>query len=180
MPDDESTPTDHILVRRALAGSDSAFAALFHRYYDPIRGFAHRIVLDHQASEDVAQETFIRAAAKLSSLRENQAFASWLFRIASNVSKDHLRAAKSHHNKLLEAGLQVEALSPAGSSESPDVARVVKALASLPLKQREAVALVLFENHTHAEAAERLGCAESTISWRMALAKRTLRKRLSP
>jgi RNA polymerase sigma-70 factor (ECF subfamily) len=179
MPDDESNPSDQFLVRRALAGVDSSFALLFHRYYDPVRSFAYRIVLDYQASDDVAQETFIRAATKLSTLREGQSFAGWLFRIASNVSKDHLRARKSHQNKLLEAGWQTESVSCDEWSENPDAVRVAKALANLPIKQREAVALVLFENHTHAEAAERLGCAESTISWRMALAKRTLRKRLS-
>jgi RNA polymerase sigma-70 factor (ECF subfamily) len=42
--------------------------------------------------------------------------------------------------------------------------------------QREAIALVFFEECSHAEAAKRLGCAESTISWRIHLAKRKLRQ----
>jgi RNA polymerase sigma-70 factor (ECF subfamily) len=54
-----------------------------------------------------------------------------------------------------------------------------RAVKRLPPKQREAVALVWVQNKTHAEASRIANCAESTISWRLALAKRTLRKFLS-
>jgi len=52
------------------------------------------------------------------------------------------------------------------------------ALQSLDPALRETVLLVLSEELTHAEAAEILGCAESTVSWRMHMAKKELRARL--
>lgn len=175
----ETEPPDHLLVQRALAGVDSAFAALFHRYYDRIRAFAYRMVLDHQASDDIAQECFIRAAAKLGGLREDQAFAAWIFRVASNAARDHLRAQKSHRIKIDRVAEYTQALDGGHGDEAETSERVHRAMRALPAKQREVVALVWFENFTHAEAAERIGCPESTVSWRMALAKRTLRKQLA-
>lgn len=179
MYDDEPEIPDPILVQRALAGSSAAFTCLFHRYYERVRGFAYRIVLDHSSADDVAQDTFIRAAEKLGTLRDCQSFPSWIFRMASNAAKDHLRSRSSHQRKLEALSVLTE---PSTSSEhecEPDLDRVHQAMQALPHRQREAVALVWFENCSHAEAAARAGCAESTISWRMALAKRTLRKKLS-
>jgi RNA polymerase sigma-70 factor (ECF subfamily) len=177
---DEAEPPDSELLAAAASGSESAFSALFHRYHGRIHAFAYRIVLDQQAAEDIAQDTFIRAAKALQAVREGQAFAAWVYRIASNLSKDHLRSQSSHRRKLTEAAAQVECQSPCGSADSERAAAALKAMEALPLKQRQAIALVWFDGCNHAEAAARLGCAESTVSWRLALAKRTLRKRISP
>lgn len=184
MEENEKEHSDADLVARAVSGGDAAFTALFHRYYERVRAFAYRIVLEGQAADDVAQETFIRAARHLPSMREGQAFLAWLFRIAANAARDQLRAQRAHERKLdaaFRSGVDAE---PGGGGNNGDgdddgAQRALGAMQALPPKQREAVALVFFENCSHAEAAQRVGCAESTISWRIFLAKRTLRKRLS-
>lgn len=180
MSNEEAEAPDHWLVRQAAGGCADAFTTLFHRYYGRIRDFAFRLVLDGQAADDITQDTFIRAASQIGSLREGQAFAAWIYRIASNIGKDHLRRAASHQRKLHEMRRQAEIAGQVHDGDDSSIERVRRALARLPHRQREAVALVWFENCTHAEAAARVGCAEATISWRMALAKRTLRKHLSP
>ena len=181
MYDDDPEIPDPILVQRALTGSSAAFTCLFHRYHERVRGFAYRIVLDHSSADDVAQDTFIRAAEKLGTLRDSQSFSAWIFRMASNAAKDHLRSRSSHQRKLAALSILEEPGTSSGHEDEPALERerVHQAMQALPHRQREAVALVWFENCSHAEAAARAGCAESTISWRMALAKRTLRKKLS-
>jgi len=177
MCDEDSAHSDSLLVQRACAGGEAAFTELFHRYYDRVRAFAFRVVLDYQGADDVAQETFIRAARKLSSMREGQAFAAWVYRITANVARDHLRARQARMRKVEAAALHQHA--PQDDS-SDDAERALRAMEALPAKQRAAVALVFFEDCSHQEAALRLGCAESTVSWRIFLAKRTLKKWLSP
>jgi RNA polymerase sigma-70 factor (ECF subfamily) len=92
-----------------------------------------------------------------------------------------LRSQRAHERKVDAAGRE-DSTERLGSETALDdqAQRAKRAMQSLPPKQREAVALVFFENCTHAEAALRLGCAESTVSWRIFLAKRTLRKWLTP
>ena len=180
MPCDDSDGHDAMLVRRTLDGSGAAFTGLFERYYARIRAHAYRMVLDVHLADDVAQETFIRAASNLACLRETEAFAAWIFRIAGNIAKDKLRSQTAYAARLEAfANDPCEPSSPA-TAETVETARIHAAIRKLPPKQREAVSLVWFENNTHAEAAGVLGCAESTVSWRLALAKRQLRKLLAP
>lgn len=164
------------LVQNARTGDESAFSEIFRRCYDRLRVFAWRIIFDSQAAEDIAQETLIRAARGLRGLRDDKAFEGWIFRIAANLARDHLRAIASHERKVEAAAVD------ASNHEdcSKDVGPVQRALMSLPANQREAVALVYYEGCTHAEAAHRSGCAEATISWRVMLAKRALKKLLRP
>ena len=179
MVENETEHSDADLVARAASGMDAAFTTLFHRYYERVRCFAFRIVLEAQAADDVAQETFIRAARHLSSIREGQAFLAWLFRIAANVARDHLRSQRAHDRKLESAAATAAVNQPDSGASADQAQRAFAAMQALPPKQRAAVALVFIENCSHSEAAQRLGCAESTVSWRIFLAKRTLRKWLT-
>lgn len=79
------------LVREARSGNEKAFSGLFDALYDRVRAFAFRMVLDSQLADDVAQETFIRVARQMAGLREDRTFVAWVFRIAANVARDHLR-----------------------------------------------------------------------------------------
>jgi RNA polymerase sigma-70 factor (ECF subfamily) len=53
------------------------------------------------------------------------------------------------------------------------------ALLKLPAKQRAAIMLTLYDGLSHAEAAEILGCSETTVSWRVFAARRKLRRSLA-
>ena len=179
MRSDDRDPSDASLVQHALDGEVAAFATLFGRYHGAIRQFAYRVVLDEHAADDVAQESFISAARRLGSLRDGQAFEAWLFRIAANLAHSHVRSSRAHERKLAAA---VAGCADDGDALPQDerAARALAAMDGLPAKQREAVALVLLDDLSHAEAARRLGCAESTVSWRIFCAKRTLRRKLLP
>ena len=178
MPPDEDDKSDAGLVLRAVEGEAEAFSALFQRHYGAVRGFAYRVMLDGHAADDVAQETFICAARKLGSLRDGQAFVAWVFRIASNVARSHLRAQRSHHRKLSAAEAAGPVTNDEGEPADEPSIRAFDAMCSLPPKQREAVVLVILDGLSHREASLRLGCAESTVSWRIFCAKRTPRRKM--
>ena len=162
------------LIDRAAAGEAEAFSALFHRYYSMIHSFAYRLCFDKDDAQDVAQETFVKMARSLAGFRRQSSLKHWLYRIALNASHDRNRALsrRSHATDAYEESLN--------SPERPaDHTVVHQALHSLPEDLRQAVTLVFFEGLNHAEAARIVGCAETTISWRLFMAKRRLKRQLT-
>lgn len=172
---------DSVLIGRALSGEESAFAALFHRHYAAIHAFAYRLALCAGEADDIAQDTFVQAARALPGFRRDTSFKNWLYTIATNRARDLLR--RRVRQARLDEQISVLAAKPANlerehENTSAAHAAVREALAALPLDHREAINLVYYENLNHAEAARILGCAESTVSWRLFRAKSKLRKTL--
>jgi RNA polymerase sigma-70 factor, ECF subfamily len=75
----------------AKAGDESAFTALVERYRRELQLHCYRMLGSVEDSEDLTQETFLRAWRKRASLRANQSFRAWLYRIATNACLDVLK-----------------------------------------------------------------------------------------
>jgi RNA polymerase sigma-70 factor (ECF subfamily) len=171
MVDEDDEP---ILVHRATGGDSDAFTELFHRHYSMIHAFAYRLCLESSDADEVAQETFIKAARAIATLRGS--FRGWLYRIARNCAAD-LTRGRMRRARLADAVTVQERVR---CEERPaDHHGVVNALGSLPHDLREAIVLTFYESLTHAEAAKIAGCAEATLSWRVFIAKRKLREALA-
>jgi RNA polymerase sigma-70 factor, ECF subfamily len=82
---------DRDLVTLALKGRETAYRELLSRYERPVFSLVFRMVRDRSLAEDLAQETFIRAFHALKSFNPSYRFSSWLFKIANNLTIDHLR-----------------------------------------------------------------------------------------
>jgi len=166
MSEPSPEPSDALLADLASKGDEAAFGALFDRFYARIRGYAARFLGDLADGEDIAQETFLRAARHLPERRAGSSVSGWLFRIATNLCRDSLR------RKATRIRLEVPASDhdPHGRTEE-----VADALTRLPDDLRSAVLLVYFEGLSHGEAARVLGCAETTVSWRLMRARRQLK-----
>jgi RNA polymerase sigma-70 factor (ECF subfamily) len=80
-----------VLVRRARAGDDDAFAALVERYQGPIYALGYRMLGNPDDAADLAQDTFVKAYRALGRTNEGRTLSAWLFRIASNACIDVLR-----------------------------------------------------------------------------------------
>lgn len=173
---------DFHLHSLAATGDSSAFAALFHRHYPAIHAFAYRLALCPGAADDIAQDTFVHAARALASFRRDASFKNWLYAIATNLARDlHRRRARREAGEQQLAILVPDPAAAHRDHAATDSAHaaVRDALARLAPEQREAVALVYYENLSHAEAARVLRCAESTVSWRLFRAKGRLKKLLA-
>ena len=82
-------------IRAAAAGDPHAFAQLVARYQKPVYNLVLRTVGNEQDALDLTQETFVRAWRGLPGFRAEAKFSTWLYRLASNVSIDFLRAQKN-------------------------------------------------------------------------------------
>jgi RNA polymerase sigma-70 factor (ECF subfamily) len=82
---------DRELVAEACRGEERAFAELLRRYERPVFSLVLRMVRDRTLAEDLAQEAFIKAFQAIQSYDPSYKFSSWLFKIANNLTIDHLR-----------------------------------------------------------------------------------------
>lgn len=86
-----SLMTDEELVRRAQAGCTASFGELVRRYQVPIRHFLRRKCGTREDTEDLTQETFLRAYRKLWSFHNGAEFRPWIFTVAYRVALNALR-----------------------------------------------------------------------------------------
>ncbi len=158
---------DRELARQASAGDRAAFQRLLERHYDTAYRYAYRFTRNAEDAEDIAQDICLGLARKLLSFRGKSKFTTWLYTIVVNACRDHARKQKS--SQALQANFAVfrEQIT---ADQRHDVERLDwlnEAVAALEPKLRETAILVLAEDLSHSEAASALGCAESTVSWRM-------------
>lgn len=167
--------TDNELVARAIAGDAAAFAQLIDRHYTMMFKVAYKWCGRQEDAEDIAQEVCIKLAQVLPSFTGEAQFSTWLYRIVVNQVRDMQR---KRGRDAARDGAYVHEQSfqpPAATQEDALIHKqAYKALQSLPLQIKEAVLLVMGEGMSHKQASQILGCAETTISWRIFQAKKLL------
>ncbi|OGG54342.1 MAG: hypothetical protein A3F84_09275 [Candidatus Handelsmanbacteria bacterium RIFCSPLOWO2_12_FULL_64_10] len=169
--------SDPDLIRRTLEGDTDAFGHLVDRYKDAVYGAAYARVGDFHDAQDVAQEAFIQAYRRLSSLREPDRFASWLYAIAVNVARDHLRRRREAQ--------PIHEATPAPALDSGDEharralhRRIQQALTALSEIHRETVTLYYINGYTCDEVGGFLNVPSGTVKRRLSDARRQLRKEM--
>ena len=90
-PLDLTSLPDADVVALAQQGRDRAFRELVRRYERPVFSLIYRMVRDREASEDLAQDSFVKVLNHLDRYRPEFKFSSWIFKIANNVAIDYLR-----------------------------------------------------------------------------------------
>ncbi len=162
-------------VRASQTGDQTAFARLVSRHQRMIHALAYRMTGSLAEAEDLAQETFIAAWEQLGGFRREASFSSWLYRIAMNRCLNSRSRAARRDQVHQEWSEQRSALAANDAKLSQ---QVQEALLKLDAAQRAAVVLTVYDGLNHAEAARALDCSESTVSWRIFMARRKLKKLL--
>ena len=163
-------------VARAREGDSEAFTMLCRTHYLLVYRVAYRVCGCREDAQDVAQETFVKAASAIRYFRGEARFTTWIYRIAMRTSIDLLRQKRHRWDVSHRLALDQQMAEQAHVSPTD---RTVALLGRLPAKQRAALILTVCEGMSHAEAAKVLGCVEATVSWRVHRAKRTLRRWLT-
>ena len=178
-PGPSAGASDEQLVAAARQGSRPAFEALVRRYQRPLYYLCLRYVHDHDVAADLAQRSFIRVMEKLSDLREDNTFKSWLFRIAANLSLNHIR----DHARFVdeEAGAQdLDVSGPPGADtqlESVETSNAIRqAVAHLPTKQRMTLELRVYEELPFKDIAVALDTTEGAAKVNFHYAVRRLKE----
>ena len=182
---DASMDTREDLIARARRGDEDAFRLIFERYTRPVISFIFYMVNDPALSEELAQETFVRAYKSLSALRDETKLSSWLFGIAKNVVRESLRESR---RSLLsveidgQAALEIrdERESPAGRLLDRELSNMVRqALLKLDEDKRLVFTLKIYQQRSYDEISEITGFSIPKIRNDLHRARREMRRRLS-
>jgi len=149
--------SDADLVRAAKAGESAAFEELHARYARVV----HAIALGRMAApdaDDVTQNVFMTAYTRLDTLRDDDAFAGWIARIARNACADFHRSAS---DDVLQ--LDTDYATRATQTTALEAARVLAAIRALPEAYRETLMLRLVEGMSAPEIAERTGMTAGSV-----------------
>ena len=166
---------DVSLALLAARGDRNAFAELVERHYDYIFRIACKWSGKRSDAEDIAQDVCIKLATAIRSFDGRSAFTSWLYKVTLNAVRD-MQRARSRRGRHIDRYAEV-----APDEELPDqedataMKEIWAAVRRLPDQQRDAVLLVYAEDMSHAHAGEIMGCKETTVSWHIHEAKKTLR-----
>lgn len=183
-------PSDELLVTRILAGEVSLYENLIARYERSIVNFIYRMIGDYEQALDLAQEVFFKAYRSLARFDPTFRFSTWLYRIASNRSIDHLRRQAPILLSLNDPGESekgTEGVSQLKSAtRGPEdllVSRelgeqISRAIDDLPSAYRELILLRHLQGMSYEDIARVKHLPLGTVKNRLFRAREILRKRL--
>lgn len=188
-----STLTDPEIVVQAMKGSEAAYRELLTRYERPVFSLIFRMVRDRETAEDLSQETFIKVLNNLDRYSPEFKFSSWLFKIANNLTIDHLRrrrvdtisiegapdAVTSESAKATSIAVVSGDESPLEELESRELGAAIElAIASLRPEYRACIMLRHVEDKSYEEIAEIVKLPLGTVKTYIHRARHELRAAL--
>lgn len=166
------------LTRAACRGSRQALEELTRRLFKPVCALASRLLPRSDQVDDVAQETFARVAAHISTFDSDRRFSAWVFTIAANLCRD--RARRDRKIRFAEPGdtvdISIEAPPETNVIRRENGGKVCRALEQLPFELKAVVVLHFQHDLTVTDIADSLGITANAVRIRLFRALATLRQ----
>jgi RNA polymerase sigma-70 factor (ECF subfamily) len=185
--------TDQELVRLCLKSDERAARELVERFERPVFSLVYRMVRDRELAEDLTQEVFVRTFNNLQRYDRSYKFSSWLFKIAYNLTVDHLRkkrlktisihgspdAVTPERQEATSLSLESDVESPDAMAESKELAgSLEEAIGRLRPEYRTAILLRHVEGRAYEEIASVMDVPLGTVKTYIFRARRELRDML--
>ena len=178
---DQRAVDDRQDAARVLAGDPSGFEGIVRRWQSPLINLAYRFCRDRGRAEEMAQEAFLRAFRNLASWRQESAFSTWLFALATNLYCTQLRRLPPVTLPFDEVHEPADPGAIDGGLEQRNQSAAIrKAVDSLPPKYREVLTLYYFHEMDVPDTARSLGLPEGTVKAHLFRARSLLRDKLKP
>ena len=185
MTDSNAVESDWELLGRVAAGDTGSFTPIVERHQDRLVALCERMLMDREEARDVAQEVFLKAYGKASSLEPRGQLYTWLYRVAVNHCLNRIRRRKLVRFLSFSADVDGAAEGvpePADGAPGPDQVvadrarwRATRAaIETLPANQRAVLVLARFEGLPQRKIAELLGISEGAVESRLFRAMKRL------
>ncbi len=180
--DDAGSASDERLLAEFLAGSEVAYRRLVEKHSEELFRFVARFVRSAAVAEDVVQETFVQVFQSAEAFDPAKRFRPWLFTIAANKARDHLRsrvrrrevplATTSSGDETSEVSyldfLADDLPGPDSAMEEEESRQRVRAIVSrMPDHLREVLVLGYYQRFAYKEIAEMLSIPLGTVKSRL-------------
>ena len=173
------------LIRRILSGDDAAFSILVQKYQKSVHALVWRKVNDFHYAEEITQDTFLQAYKKLSTLKNPNQFAGWLYVIANRLCINWLQRHKPAMQSLEDTPMEeieesaynqyaAEQRDTEGAKYRQEIAQ--RLLSKLPESERTVMTLYYLGEMTAKEISKFLGVSVNTITSRLRRARERLQK----
>lgn len=169
----------------AAAGGDrNAYGRIVMACQNTVTAIALAITRDVQASEDIAQEAFLRAWQQLDRLKNSTSFLPWLRQITRNLARDHLRG--NSQRPLTGEGAEIAIGMAADPSPTPSERLLqteqeivaTEIISALPEDSREALLLYYREGQSSQQVASLLGLSDAAVRKRLSRARGSVREEM--
>lgn len=184
---------DASLVDRCLSNDPNAFDEVVDRYHRRIYHYVRRMVKEDTVAEDLTQDTFVKAYLHIGKFRQQCSLQTWLFSIATNVVRDHIRkcSRRLSFSSLWSTGTQSDEdqqIDIPDTSYAPELQMLIseqsdiinQLIDTLPEKMRQVLILCDLEELTQVEVASILEIPSGTVKSRLFHARAKLRIGLQP
>ena len=152
---------DPELIQRFKNGDITGFNEIVRKYQQQVYWVIRKMVQDHDAADDITQEVFIKVHTALKDFREESNLFTWLYRIATNYSINHLRKVKVRNTVSVELVVEPMESKERGADEAiDDEARrryLEEAIETLPAQQRAVFNMRYYDRLPYDEIAQILG-----------------------
>jgi RNA polymerase sigma-70 factor (ECF subfamily) len=186
--------SDSVAVARVKAGDGDAYRVLVDRHTRSVFRLAYRMTGNEQDSEDVVQETFMRAYKQLHRWEARSSFSTWLYRIAANYSLDLVRSRNRHGEVPMTESSATDEGAPEMIHALPSLSAgperllmstevqqtVTSTLNELSQQERTAFVLRHFEGQSIEEISAALGLSGNAAKHSIFRAVQKLRRALEP
>lgn len=175
---------DEALLDRIAGGDAGALAILLDQYWRPLVLYCRRIVGEQANAEDIAQETFVRLWENREKWKPRGSPRALLYTIARNNALNQRKSAAARLRRLVHRAASAPSprvTTPAERTEASELRDAIeRAIAHLPVRQREVITLSRFDGLTRDEIAAVTGLAPQTVANYLVAALAELRTALAP
>ncbi len=176
------TPTDEQLLREYLTGKTASFELLVRRHTQELHQFVQRFTGSSATAEDVIQDTFVQVHHSAAQFDSSRRFKPWLFTIAANKARDHLRRVNRRREVPFDAQvndeddsgqrfvdlLSGESVVPEDEMLLEEKRRLVRGvMESLPEKLAEVLILAYYHRFPYRDIADVVGVPLGTVKSRL-------------
>ncbi len=172
---------DKRLITRILSGEPDLYRQIVDEHKDRVAGVCFNMLKDANLAEEVGQETFIRLYKSLNKFQFGSTLATYITRIAINLSLNKLDAAKRRNNRFVqqdEKHYNVESGYVDALTELENKQLVQIGLQNLKPEARSVVVLRMIEGYSTKETSQLLGIAEGTVMSKLNRAMKKMKETL--
>jgi RNA polymerase sigma-70 factor (family 1) len=168
---------DKALFLKIAEGDEKAFTELFNTYTPKLFPFVFKLTRNEHLAEEMIQETFLRLWVNRAELVNVKEPASWVFKIAANVSITWLRKQSNRQRLLTAVELKEASDTVVDKLETKELALIIsKAVEGLPDRRREIYRLSREQGLNHQQIAEKLKLSTNTVANQIGISLKFIRE----